>query len=140
MPSPNFWSTIKSQEKATITADTTSNVLSPVDTVCKSWKSACWLTSHHGPFISSRPVDEGSEDEDWVSVIEYTILYSERPAEQLRAPVMIMLIMMWLAVLAVGIVEGIEFVLERCGWMGDCEGDCLCERCDEEKLGFGWEG
>lgn len=48
------------------------------------------------------------------------------------APVVIMLIMMWLAVLTVGIVEGIEFVLERCGWIGDCEVDCLCERCDEK--------
>jgi hypothetical protein len=49
---------------------------------------------------------------------------------------MIMLIMMWLAVLAVGIVEGIEFVLERCGWIGDGEEDCLCEGCDEEKPGL----
>jgi hypothetical protein len=125
---------MKSQEEATITSDAPSNVVSPVDTVCKPWKPTCWLTSYHGSFISRRPVNKGSGSEDWISVVEYTTLYSERRGKKLMAPVMIMLIMMWLAVLAVGIVEGIEFVLERCGWMGDGEDDCLCERCDEEKL------
>lgn len=64
----------------------------------------------------------------------YTALYTQQRGERLLALVMIMLVMMWLAVLAVGIVEGIEFVLERCGWKGDGEDDFLCESCDEEKL------
>jgi hypothetical protein len=69
-----------------------------------------------------------------VSLVAYTALYTQRRGERLVAVAMIMLVMIWLAVLAVGIVEGIEFVLERCGWKGDGEEDFLCKGCDEGKL------